>query len=384
MKDFQKIQLHLIRIKKELRDRQRMDGGPGSGNWGHAGRPGERGGSAEGGGSHNRISEKGGGYTSYSKRAQQAKALAKPHKISKQELNLIAKDRNTIVIINGEQYYGGSKVIYCLKEFGQFEKVTLHEGDEVGIILPNSNTNFSLSKADKAAMSVRQESFDKAFHTSDKQEAYDKYVDQTAEVWGKLSEDEKLSVSDYTLRDYQKINSTLREGYGGDSSVNRSVDNLTKAIGMSEMKEDTVLYRVVDDYGFEGLLGLPEGYLKSDGPSIVGRVGTDDGFGSTSASKTEMDPNMMGGTVQLEILAPKGTKGLYVEPVSECGNGYGYSWNGKDRQTSISDENEVLLQRGTAYQVISYEKKGNAHFAKVAIISQDYEDSEYSRKRKER
>lgn len=32
-----------------------LDGGPGSGNWGHAGRPGERGGSAAGGGKHNRL-----------------------------------------------------------------------------------------------------------------------------------------------------------------------------------------------------------------------------------------------------------------------------------------------------------------------------------------
>ena len=32
-----------------------LDGGPGSGNWGHKGRPGKRGGSAAGGGAHNRM-----------------------------------------------------------------------------------------------------------------------------------------------------------------------------------------------------------------------------------------------------------------------------------------------------------------------------------------
>ncbi len=43
------------------------DGGPGSGNWGHAGRPGLRGGSGGGGGSANRLSTRGGGYTSEAK-----------------------------------------------------------------------------------------------------------------------------------------------------------------------------------------------------------------------------------------------------------------------------------------------------------------------------
>lgn len=44
------------------------DGGKGSGNWGHEGRKGKVGGSAPGGGVHNRISEESGSYTSFSKK----------------------------------------------------------------------------------------------------------------------------------------------------------------------------------------------------------------------------------------------------------------------------------------------------------------------------
>ena len=52
------------------------DGGPGSGNWGHEGVEGQVGGSAPGGGKHNRITSKSGGFTSFAKRRSR---LAKPH-----------------------------------------------------------------------------------------------------------------------------------------------------------------------------------------------------------------------------------------------------------------------------------------------------------------
>ena len=67
----------------EVVDRGRADGGPGSGNWGHEGRPGEVGGSAEGGGKHNRITKSNGTFTSFSKRQKKA---AKPHIVKAREL----------------------------------------------------------------------------------------------------------------------------------------------------------------------------------------------------------------------------------------------------------------------------------------------------------
>ena len=52
------------------------DGGKGSGNWGHEGRKGKLGGSAPGGGVHNRITEEGGTYTSFSKKQKKLAMIA--------------------------------------------------------------------------------------------------------------------------------------------------------------------------------------------------------------------------------------------------------------------------------------------------------------------
>lgn len=63
---------------------QNADGGPGSGNWGHSGRPGKIGGSAKGTGSvEHRIQKRNGTFTSYAKRRTK---LAKPHTLTKTEV----------------------------------------------------------------------------------------------------------------------------------------------------------------------------------------------------------------------------------------------------------------------------------------------------------
>lgn len=59
-----------------------IDGGAGSGNWGHAGRPGKRGGSSEGGGSQYRLSTPDGGYTSRSQAEKENKQRDKTAKAS--------------------------------------------------------------------------------------------------------------------------------------------------------------------------------------------------------------------------------------------------------------------------------------------------------------
>lgn len=51
-------------VQKQRRYMERLDGGPGSGNWGHVGRPGKRGGSGEGGGKAYRLTTWEGGYIS--------------------------------------------------------------------------------------------------------------------------------------------------------------------------------------------------------------------------------------------------------------------------------------------------------------------------------
>lgn len=63
----------------------RLDGGSGSGNWGHASVKGRRGGSAPGGGKRNRISTKGGTYTSQAKQRRAQKQAGRKMAASQPE-----------------------------------------------------------------------------------------------------------------------------------------------------------------------------------------------------------------------------------------------------------------------------------------------------------
>lgn len=70
--------------------RIRLDGGPGSGNWGHAGRPGKLGGSAGGGGKEHRTGTKESGFSS------EAKERAKAKKTTKKETKAKSTFESTI------------------------------------------------------------------------------------------------------------------------------------------------------------------------------------------------------------------------------------------------------------------------------------------------
>lgn len=124
---------------------ENQDGGPGSGNWGHEGRPGELGGSAKGGGSENRQGSSESGYTSSAKKAEY-KARLKSEKESllsqdeeEQATTLwdsgyLTEDEAVDAMDNGtlpekiEEYYS------LLEENGDTtsEKPTTEENDSMG------------------------------------------------------------------------------------------------------------------------------------------------------------------------------------------------------------------------------------------------------------
>lgn len=78
----QKGYRNLVEARQHYQNRQ--DGGPGSGNWGHAGRPGQPGGSAKGGGKRFRLSTPDGGFASlaaaYKENAKHSKEHPEPPK----------------------------------------------------------------------------------------------------------------------------------------------------------------------------------------------------------------------------------------------------------------------------------------------------------------
>ena len=367
MRDIQKIKLDVIRIKHSLRKRSRKDGGPGSGNWGHEGRPGSVGGSAEGGGSHNRISDPNGGYTSSSKQ-------------SKKTVRLTAKEAIQNAFVPGLMYIKDGKRFTPTKKKGVYiceqtgEKFEPWEGDEVRVISPSNN--YKITQNDRAAMALNESRFKEAFNPSSAEEADAKYRELSGKVWNDCTDEEKNSLVQYTGDGFTNINGALRSGRS-TAEIDRHIDNITRAIDKSVLSEDAILQRGMSTGDFEKLFGLPKFFLQQESPSLVGRVGTDDGFASTGSSVGTGHNE----DVSLEILAPAGTKALYVEPFSVCGDGDVSYWDGKSKQSTFSDEDETILQRGTSFQILEVNKNEGSYRVKVAIVGQDYENSGYQKGR---
>ena len=394
----------ILRIRRSLKKR-RFDGGPGSGNWGHEGRPGKVGGSGEGGGKHNRQTKKEGGYTSFSqehskeiKEAEKArKKLAKPHGLTQEDMDKADKITGSKIFVGDEIFVrekngwmrettGTSAPGFFMKEFiGQKARVVIPK--DSGEI---KNPNYKITKEDKATMAMSLQKIGKAFNPKDVNEADDAYRKQAGEVWKQSPEKTKRSLNWYTDLGYRMVNSTIREGEADYGGMSEPIDEITEALNRSEFDRDVVLHRGLSKDGAEKLFGLPKGYLSGsvseENISMVGRIGTDDGFVSTGAAVGTGFSTLS--HVSLEIFAPKGTKGLYCEPFSKNGLGDGLDWDGESSQKAISPECEILLQRGCTFQVIGHEIAVNElgikqHKLKVALIRQDPDASEYSKKRKQ-
>ena len=366
-----------IRMNLERRKSIRKDGGPGSGNWGHAGRPGEIGGSEEGGGVHNRMNEKNGGYTSWSKNRNK---LSKQHKLSAEEKEYVWNTKGAMIISESGNRYICDGDGYNFTDAHTGEKVH-YPPTNCRVLLPqSSNTNFKFTKKERAVMNIRKSDLGKAYKAKSKEEAYDKYVGKSGTVWKGLDNDQKESLTYYTgMTGYRKMNDALRNE-GGKAVLKKKIEAMTTAIDKSETDEDVVFGRGLGYGGLSKIFGVPEHVLRNHPEIMTGRIGTDHGFGSCGSN-----PGGSGFThkpVQLEILAPKGTKALYAEPFSTCGAGYHGSWDGEKKQSYISNENETLLQRGTSYQILECKNEGGKLRIKVAIVDQNYNTEKYNKPKK--
>ena len=83
--------------------------------------------------------------------------------------------------------------------------------------------------------------------------------------------------------------------------------------------------------------------------------------------------------VQLSVYCPSGTEGLYVEPFSALGEGYGMNWDaenddGRAAQSKFSVEQETILQRGSEFQIVSARESEGKIYMDVQITGQHYSD----------
>lgn len=352
-------------------DEQNVDGGPGSGNWGHEGRPGKVGGSAEGGGSHNRMGNKKEGYTSFSKNK---KKFATPHKSDWDEYDKCPD--GSIVIDSYGIWEKKNSSTYVNKNTGEmkwtFQMADDNEDTEVRILVPDDkNPNFKKLKIrDDDRFSAKRKQA--AFHTTEPQEADDIFREQSGKIWKEASDDAKNALYNYTGHYYSDINDCLRSGSKPTEKIGQYIQDMTETIEKSELQQDTFLYRGVDRWALSKMLGVDYTTLGKQNPgAYIGKEISDNAFMSCSSAEG-MGFDTSG--VYLKIYCPAGTKAIYAEPFSKYGNGAKRDWDGESRQTSFSKEFETILQRGTRMQITNMSRdEYGSYSVECQVLAQEYE-----------
>lgn len=188
---------------------------------------------------------------------------------------------------------------------------------------------------------------------------------ETEKLWPKLTDHEKSSAYRYT-EGSGAFNRPLR-GYDGawnnyvgtgkisldNEGAGKHIKGLKEAINKAGLPKDMWLFRGSDKQSLSGLLGIDESKIvpsnvKALNNKFAGTPVTDYAFFSTGIAADSGFKDK----ISYEILAPKGTKGIYAEPFSAYGgtNTSG-TWDGKQKGTSVKMEAEVILQAGTNFLI---------------------------------
>ncbi len=201
---------------------------------------------------------------------------------------------------------------------------------------------------------------------------------QTERLWKRLSDVERQSAYNYTagsgafnrpLRGYQGTWENFK-GIGNvplnNEGMEQSINGLKSAIGKSKLKNNMWLFRGSDQQSLAGLLGVDESKLIPSNIDVLNKkfAGVpvkDNGFFSTGIAADAG----FGGKINYEILAPKGTRGIYAEPFSAYGetNTAG-TWDGTQQSNYVSTEAEMILQAGTEFEIKAIKNVGD----KVTVI----------------
>jgi len=218
--------------------------------------------------------------------------------------------------------------------------------------------------------------------------------DTAGEVWRGATKAEKDYVYEYT-RSYHKYNEPLRgieygtnnflgvgnvdldaigTNYGGfkRGEIHSQMKHIESIIDKAEMPEDMWVQRGCSLGGMDKFFGIDfsDFYLSEAELSakLLDTEPVEYAFMSCGVSKG-MGLNTSGGVV-LNIYCPKGTKGMYLEPISAFGKGVGRQWDGISKQTSFGHESEILLQHGTKMRVTKVQRSGGTWYIDVDVIEQ--------------
>ena len=225
----------------------------------------------------------------------------------------------------------------------------------------------SVAQADVLQSATNSSIINAAKRFSSRHDADKLFRPWTEQVWPSLNMDERYAAFEYTSGS-GKFNRPLRGydrswdegsflGIGNVSLDNEGaghmIQDLKEAIDKSDIQEDVWLFRGSDQQSLAGLLGIDKNKII---PSNVTALN------AKFAGKDISDPAFMStgiaadagfnDKIAYEILAPKGTKGIYAEPFSYFGNtNTDGDWDGFESFSDVSSEAEVILQAGTGFTI---------------------------------
>ena len=332
------------------------DGGPGSGNWGHAGRPGQAGGSAKGGGKQYRLTKPEGGYTGLVWAYKANEAFKK----------------------------GGEKALV-----GALNVPPETMSKKKGETSEGSSGGSEQSGGDDERFS--QERKDKALWSSHKKYVHKELIGDAGETWNKLTDDEKEAVVDYTNGSYSQMNHDLYTGDYKDgksfSSTNQTINDCTSALDKASLSKDVWTERGTNIHKASSSLGIDEERLKRamNDPEelvkiqeeLIGTSKVQEGFLSTSPARGASYAS--GGGACFNLYLPKGSKAMYVEPISMYGSGE-YSegkykgWDGSDNDPPCNGEFEMIVQRGSNFKFTKIYVEDNTLYIDAEVTTPELKD----------
>lgn len=178
---------------------------------------------------------------------------------------------------------------------------------------------------------------------------------KAGEVWSKASQQEREALYYYTLNEYSTINYSL---YAQLQHKNQASIDISNMISRSKYDHDITLRRGCkpDDLSVFGLKQSDLVDLEALRAKAIGKKGVYENYVSTGAAEGKG----MNRDIEYIINAQAGTEMIYTEPFS--GNGFGaeLKWDGKTKQETFSSEQEVLINQGYEYEIISIDKYTNS------------------------
>lgn len=203
---------------------------------------------------------------------------------------------------------------------------------------------------------------------------------ETEKLWAKLSNQEKESAYKYTegsgsfnrpLRGYDSSWSNF-VGVGkvplDNEGAAKHIKSLEAVIEKSEIPRDMWLFRGSDKQSLAGLLGIDKEKIIPSKVDALNRKFSgqriqDPAFFSTGVAADAGFEDI----ISYEILAPRGTHGVYAEPFSAYGgtNTSG-TWDGKMNGLFVGSEAEIILQAGTSFKIIEIKNVNG----KVTVVMQ--------------